>query len=148
MDEFKLENFKKEYKKDLIFLELSDFETKRIVNRIKNENRFNNHLPLTLSLFWKELESNSINVESTNILEEIFNVLNLKVSSSSIVYIIWDFEKPIDVFKYDEVSKYWDDIWYDTTDEIILLCIEDYYILITDYGEIRYSISQPALQNL
>lgn len=136
MEQFKLENFKKERKKDLAFLELSDYETRIFVNRIKNENRFNNHL--SLSLFWHELEPNSITVESTNELTEIFNQLNLNISNDSVVYVVWDFES-IDVFKYKEISKYWDDIWYDTSDEIILLCTEGYYILITDYGEIRYS---------
>lgn len=139
MEQFKLENFKKEHKKDLTFLELSDYETKMFLKRIKNENRFNDHLSLSLSLFWNELELNSITVESTDKLTEIFNQLNLNISNDSIVYVVWSFDEPIDAFKYEEISKYWDDIWYDISDEIVLLCTEGHYVLITDYGEIRYS---------
>ena len=137
MEKYKLENFQKEYGgKKLNFIPLGSYEVQVFKNRLRNELSVESELSL-LSL-WEILESTKFNIDTTDNLSQIFKNLKINISNDVNVYVIWNLNNEIDFFKYEELSQYWEDIWYDTSDELVLLYAQGFYILISEWGEIRY----------
>ncbi len=73
--------------------------------------------------------------------ELIHNILikNMKLSLDSNVFIYWDNEIPIDALKITTLINDWEYIWYDVSDEAILIYNDDEkkLALITEQGYIK-----------
>jgi len=62
---------------------------------------------------------------------------NVGVVDSDLVYLIWSLEENVDTIEAKNLFKYWEYIWYDASDEALILYIEKKeVVLITDRGHI------------
>lgn len=142
MEKFKLEIFKKENSEELRYLTLNRDDSSWIISQIfhtlggrekfKNTDLFFNYLNDSLAnklLFEEEFSSNS--------LKEI--QVKGEIKEDSLVFVVWDLESDIDLFRMETLINYWNYIWYDTSDEAISLFIpcSSKVLLITDHGYIK-----------
>ena len=143
-----MENFKKEiWEKDHLDLKysiLSCSDIKKVISDI--EAQYNITISLNTSLFVdisKEFK-NELTLQHINEpagFKDLVSLLNLNVLSDSIVNIIWNYNK-VDQCKYETLQKYWEYVWYGTSDEMCLLHFPSIQalIMITDYGAIYYIV--------
>lgn len=70
--------------------------------------------------------------------KDMCSLLKLNILQNSIVYVIWNYTD-IDRFQACTLQKYWDYIWYGTSDEVCLLYFADIksFVMINDYGTIQ-----------
>jgi hypothetical protein len=76
-------------------------------------------------------------IDKTTILNLLSHRMKLPLESS--VFIFWDLESPIDIIAVKELANNWDYIWYDVSDEAILIYsdLEKKLALITEQGYIK-----------
>ena len=68
-------------------------------------------------------------------------IKNHQLDGNSLVYIVWDYESSIDQIRFTDILKYWDYIWYDSSDEAIILYFPsiEKVVLITDHGVLKFN---------
>ena len=78
-------------------------------------------------------------INECNTFPKILSLLNGKVDMEADVYLVWN-HRNIDKMTLSCLSKYWDYIWYGSSDEMVLLYFDEYekVLLITDYGVVYY----------
>lgn len=78
-----------------------------------------------------------LNINNSNGFKEICSLLNINLDINELVYVIWDFDD-VDKISIDDLCRNWDYIWYGVSDEMCLLCLPQFPILllITDYGTV------------
>lgn len=141
MDSFKLENFYKEHKKKIEFWticdEISAFIKFQLLSELNIKSKFDNNF-------------NGIynSLEKVNFIEDINgglgfeNILaflsELSLKEDCQFFVIWDFDRKVDIFSVNTLKEYWSDIWYADSDESVMLYIPNkVFILITDWGELK-----------
>ena len=143
MENFKLENFKKEYGLDMpIEKHLSLYDCNVILSCIYD--KF--HVYDVNDLFSK-LENESIYV--TSVENETINVedvfFNLGIIVSSNVFINWYKFDNIDSLSFRNLCRYFDDIWYPAIDDIEIFDETCNWILsIRHYGIVSYLKSEES----
>ncbi|NQX81070.1 MAG: hypothetical protein HRT66_03615 [Flavobacteriaceae bacterium] len=136
MEEYKLDNFKREYNKNLAYCELDRKKSKEIIYLVKKELSLKEDYSMKLA--WDSLKLKKIIVLDTSDLLDVIKCTGIDIEKKYDIYIVWNFDVSVDVIKYEELSKYWDDIWYDTSDEMVILYTNEFCILISECGEVRF----------
>src|SRR5690606_28512971 len=69
-------------------------------------------------------------------------ILEIAIKERENVYIIWDIDSSVDKMVLGELLVNWEYIWYDTSDEAMVLYIPSskVIIFITDHGYISYKL--------
>lgn len=86
---------------------------------------------------------NSLIIDSINE-KEGFDVLFSKIFISQLndedqVFLIWNINTPVDICSVKILKKYWDYIWYGSSDEALLLFVPEKFVLqLSDWGEVKY----------
>ena len=81
---------------------------------------------------FENFQSNALFIEKYNALDENFNILDVFTElklSSNVIYVDWDEFQTIDKFQTLDFSNYFSDIWFPSSDNIIIFP-EDMTILI------------------
>ena len=151
MQKFKLEIYKKENQRSILEYETLNLdESNSIFLKIKNIVKCISK-DLDDEVIFKSAEKKlfqCIDVKDEidqDLIAHIFlDIIKLPLDSK--VYIFWDINSFIDQFNIEKLIENWEYIWYDTSDEAILIYIEfkSILMLITDHGFIKlnYAISQ------
>lgn len=143
MEKFKLEIFKKDNAFDLPYITLNKDDSIWIVDQIsltlrdsyvKNENSFFHFLNDSLEVVF--LYNNNF---SSSFLKEL--IIRLQLTEESLVFVVWDLDLPVDLFKLENLVDYWNYIWYDASDEAIALFFpsKNKVLLLTDHGYLKYN---------
>lgn len=141
MQAFKLELFRKEYPgQELEFETLDAFQSGKVIGMLCS--CFEWSYPTRRSLeFFKYAEEKCYSGEHLNLMELGNDDLESLLKSNGIledesVYIIWDLETPVDRFKAGTLTKFWDDVWFDVSDDALFLFIPEKRIalFVTHYG--------------
>lgn len=74
---------------------------------------------------------------SSIFLKEVLTTFD--ISPDSVCFVFWDYESYIDLFKVEELTNNWDYIWYDKSDEAMILYFpsKEKIILVTDHGLLK-----------
>ncbi|HRX28165.1 MAG TPA: hypothetical protein P5235_02180 [Saprospiraceae bacterium] len=66
-------------------------------------------------------------------------LMKLNIPFDAVCFMFWDFESGIDIIKTTDLIEKWDYIWYDTSDEALILFFPsmDKIVLITDHGVVK-----------
>lgn len=142
MQDFKLKVFRNENSKELKHVSLNLDDSSWIIHQLIKVIEPMTQINDTPS-FFKFLSLNLKNEMyydkeiSYEHLESVLNQNTLK--NDSLVYIVWDLETKVDLFRLEDLLRFWEFIWYDVSDEAIVLfvpCIEK-LLLVTDHGFIK-----------
>ncbi|GEM_PF-1396172 len=144
MQKFKIDIYNQEKPEiRLKYKTLDKIRTQQIINKIKcilsvNENVENTQSMISIAetKLQKKIELSSIN--ETNIISDIF-INKGKLSENSELFIFWDFDTLIDQFELKVLIDNWEYIWYDVSDEVILIyCnLNDFLVLISERGYVK-----------
>lgn len=141
MEEFKVDIWRKD-NIDVRYKSLNQVEKQKIIDDIAGKLKI--RLSSDSILFTKLLkilidQIILLNINEPDGLECLVSKLNLNISEDTIVNVIWDYDS-IDCFEFDKLKKYWEYIWYGTSDEMCLLYIPEvsFFVVISDYGTIYY----------
>lgn len=143
MDSYKLDIFRDENpSKALEFLTFNAFDSKWLLDKFLVDigclsivESTQNLFTVVEGLLQKEiLYKDCI---SKTFLKSIFDSKGIK--EDSIVFIIWDYNTGVDIFKTSTLLENWDYIWYDTSDEAIILYLPSLknVFLLSDHGLIK-----------
>jgi len=142
MDNYKLDIFRKETAEELQYLSLN-FEdslwiTQSIISIIDPQVSINN-TPSYFRFLEASLEE-EVRYDQEVLKEDLGSILDLdSLKLDSLIYVVWDLESKVDLFKLDNLLNYWEYIWYDSSDEAIILfvpCIRK-ILLVTDHGFVK-----------
>ncbi|SEL95023.1 hypothetical protein [Parapedobacter koreensis] len=145
MEPFKVEIFKEENQGKVFgFVSLDEFESGKVVGMLLSLTGITNNRIETPVLF-KHLERyipNKVRYDDKgagrDFLQSLMSELSIKGSASS--YIIWDMVSRVDEFKVESLIDDWDYVWYDTSDEAMVIYIPENktVLLVTDHGYAAY----------
>ena len=139
MEQFKIANFEKSHDFKLEFTTLTEEMSLNIISEIlKHAGGSTNEIVNFFSIVAKGI-SNSFLFNSINSKHGFTDLLeaNPKLQTDKLL-VIWDNDQPVDSFSTQILAKYWDYIWYGTSDEaMVLFSPNKFIILISDWGEIR-----------
>jgi hypothetical protein len=147
MDKFKLLLFKEEFKCDLDYIGISIINSNLVINELLNSLNLDK-IDVCQSFFEKvfdKLEDDFVTNKPID-LNLIFNLIHEKSIKFDLtvnldVYLIWEFDLPVDLINMNILKQYWDFIWFDGSDESMLIFAPDNFIIqICDWGEIKYKI--------
>jgi len=141
MEEFKVDIWRKD-NINVRYKSLNQVEKQKIIDDIAGK------LKIRLSsgsiLFTKLLEilidqMILLNINEPDGFECLVSIFNLNISEDAVVNVIWDYDS-IDCFELDTLKRYWEYIWYGTSDEMCLLYIPEisFFVVVTDYGTMYY----------
>ena len=149
MENFKIKNFNDFYKGNLSFPKYKKLSNKKL-STIQKKLLSQLHLSedsdsdILLSLI-KAIQKKSVFIENYNAQEENFSLdqlfNSLKINTLPQVYINWYRFDDVDEINFKDFCKYFDDIWYPSSDDIDLF--DDSYnwiITITHSGEIYKTV--------
>ena len=84
---------------------------------------------------------NFVNAEDAEFnLGLLINNLNIRILPTNL-YVCWDSFYNIDVFKFDDVIKYFDYIWYPKVDDIIIFDYSFIFCLMIRHDGIIYALN-------
>lgn len=139
MEQFKLDHFRKDHKTASInFITLSEkkcddvFISFCLKYKIPQNERTN---------IFNIIQNKGHHINFANAQDAEFNLdvliknLNLRILPTSL-YVSWEYFYDIDVFKYDDIVKYFDYIWYPIADDIIIF--DDSFNCCLMMGVIRF----------
>jgi hypothetical protein len=140
MEDFKKDLFLKEYKNHINCQPVTIIDKKKLISYLESygEHRFKNNS------FFKALIENLPNkmvLDSVDSTSEFANVLRtLDIQGEQNVIVIWDYPNDMDKFNINYLLKYWEDIWFSVSDEMIGLFFPaiNKMIVITHYNNIYY----------
>ncbi len=143
MEKFKIQIFKEEKPGELFqFVTLNLEDSKWVVKNILKAGAISeeiNETHLLYSLLLESLENEILykNKVSATLLKKVLTTFSF--SLDSICFVFWDFENGVDLFIVDDLLGNWDYIWYDTSDEAMILYFpcKEKLILITDFGILK-----------
>lgn len=145
MEDFKNRIFEDEHPgQKMIYRTLSESDSVKVLADISQ--LVNADKPLNSKTFFPFLESaltDGIALDEDDLatntgLKKIFATANLEKSSP--VFVIWSFDELVDTFNFSDLLKYWDYIWYGSSDEAVILFFPSsgFILLITDWGNVHY----------
>ena len=141
MDQIKLENFRKEYGFDMpIVRSLSAGECLKIRENLLHKFSLNN-----IDEFFKIDKFNRLdgfNADEENFdLKAVFRKLN--VATPNEICINFNKFESIDILHFDDLSKFFSDIWYPSLDDIEIFDINlSFIVSVRHYGEIYYFVTK------
>ena len=143
MDEFKLKIFEKDYPNEILELSTLNCKDTRWITtnilRLGNLSESINDTQLFYNSIVDSLQNEILYEEgmSKYFLQSILNILG--ISNDSVCFVFWDFEKEVDLLSVKTILSKWDYIWYDTSDEALILYFpgNDKLMLVTDQGFIK-----------
>ena len=142
MEEFKIEILKKEKPEDLLeFTTLNMEDTKWIIsNLLKVADLSGINTEQLYTFLFKSLK-NEISYErevSATFLENLL-LTKFNIPSDTLCFVFWDYESGVDLFKVKELLNNWDYVWYDKSDEAMVLYFpsQEKLILVTDHGVVK-----------
>jgi hypothetical protein len=146
MEKYKIEIFKKENSNDTFeFKTLSEFLSGKVIGLLLRHFGFKT-MNVTNVDFFRNLETNirnKIPYGSSGItkvqLENIFS--NFRITDDSPIFLIWDLDTMIDYLTLRNLLKYFEYIWYDSSDEALVLFVPEaeFVVLLTDRGYLACS---------
>jgi serine/threonine protein kinase len=145
MEKFKLDIFEKNNpSKRIDFWTLNIDDSSWILGLLKKmlENNINIS---TTERFYQDLEQYLTNeyVDFDEIDESLLINLfrELKIKESTMCFVIWEIESKVNIFEIRELIDKWEYIWYDASDEAMVLFMPGIkqILLITDQGYIKTS---------
>lgn len=146
MEPFKIEIFKEENQgKVFDFVSLDEFESGKVVGMLLSLTGITNNKIETPGLF-RHLERyipNKVGYDDKgvgrNFLQSLMSELSVHGSATSCV--IWDMASRVDEFKAESLIDDWDYVWYDTSDEALVIYIPEnkVVLLVTDHGYVAYN---------
>jgi hypothetical protein len=117
MEKFKIELFEREHKIEFPhFVSQSAEECLRIVNRLSAKYKLSQ-----IDILIDQLYSNKellLSMNACNGFRLIETLRSLNLSSLTNVYVNWYRFDNIDKFRTDDLNKYFDDIWFPSSDDI------------------------------
>lgn len=118
MENFKIELFKNEHNIDFPnYVHLSEAECSLLIKKISK--RYRMPIPsLIEQLVSKQSFIENINAKDDFHLKDFLN--KLSVNPMSKIYINWSRFNNIDLLNIDDLDKYFDDIWFPSSDDIDL----------------------------
>lgn len=141
MEEFKVDIWRKD-NINVQYRSLNQVEKQNIIDDI--EGKLKIRLSCGSNLFIKLLkilmdQMILLNINEPDGFECLVSKFNLNISEDTIVNVIWDCDS-IDCFELDTLKKYWEYIWYGTSDEMCLLYIPgiSFFVVVTDCGTMYY----------
>ncbi|WP_321438345.1 hypothetical protein [uncultured Bacteroides sp.] len=141
MEEFKVDIWRKD-NINVRYKSLNQVEKQKIIDDIAGKLKI--RLSSDSILFTKLLKTLIdqiilLNINEPDGLECLVSKFNLNLSEDAVVNVIWDYDS-IDCLELDTLNKYWEYIWYGTSDEMCLLYIPEtsFFVVITDYGTMYY----------
>ena len=141
MDQIKLENFRKEYGFDMpIFKSLPAGECLKIRENLLHKFSLND-----IDEFFKIDKFNKLdgfNADEENFdLKAVFGKLNIAMPNE--ICINFNKFESIDILHFDDLSKFFSDIWYPSLDDIEIFDINlSFIISVRHYGEIYYFLTK------
>ena len=142
MEQFKLDNFYKEYHFNFPdYSHLKNNECIKILEKIVKIFSFNENLS-SLEIL-QLLHEKMLNVKNFNAEDEAFKfsslLKELQITPKENVYINWYRFDDIDYIKYEHVAKYFEEIWYPGPDDIeIFDDTYEWFISIDHDGYVKY----------
>lgn len=139
MDQIKLENFRKEYGFEMpIIRSLSPGECLKIRENLLHKFSLNN-----IDEFFKIDKFNRLdgfNADEVNFdLKTTFGELGIATPNE--ICINFNKFESIDILRFDDLSKFFSDIWYPSLDDIEIFDINlSFIVLVRHYGAIYYFI--------
>lgn len=142
MEKFKLDIFKSENPGLVLdFQNLDLFTSGKIIGMLLSFLGYDSIQIVTSQLF-NDIQGRSfskINYDgevTTGFLNNLIS--DLDIDKDDKLFVIWDLKSSVDVFAADTLVRYWNFIWYDTSDEGVLLFIPDRKLglFVTDRGYI------------
>lgn len=118
MEEFKISLFESEYK-----INFPSYETLTVPECVKYVNIIAERYDIDISNFEGQLASHQSFYKGADASEgfKLLNTLtNLEIQPLSKVFLNWYQFKKIDIFKTDNLDKYFYDIWFPSSDDIDL----------------------------
>lgn len=139
MKEYKLLNMRKMNNSAIsAFRSISDKSALAKLFEVLNSHGFKIDSNLFLNIRDKALY---FEVSDTYNIKDILKYYRNNKYFKSNIYIYWD-ENDIDLISYSDLITYWEEYWYDTSDESVILVDAETnnFVMITDYGLIYSSI--------
>ncbi len=139
MDQIKLENFRKEYGFEMpIIRSLSSDECLKIREKLLNKFGLKN-----IDEFFKIDKFNKLdgfNADEANFdLKTAFS--ELSIATPNEICINFNKFENIDILNFDDLSKFFSDVWYPSLDDIEIFDINlSFIVLVRHYGAIYYFI--------
>lgn len=141
MQKYKLVNFKREYSFELPYFSLNKEDSSWIISQMFITLGLGD-VSCSNSLFFNFLNNNlkkELSYGNEFNFHDLIKIQLKNVKQDSVVFLVWDLESNVDLFTMENLVKYWDDVWYDTSDEAIALFFpfSQKVVLITDQGFIK-----------
>jgi hypothetical protein len=137
MENFKKELFLREYDAQLSFKPLSDGEKLFLNGFLEQKYRINNSSNGDFFKVLLDKLSNKKEYQCIDTSLELGSIIqDLVFPNDSEVFVIWNYPGDIDKFDLSYLLKYWEDIWFSTSDEAvgIFFPVMDRIIVITHYN--------------
>jgi hypothetical protein len=141
MENFKKELFLREYDAQLSFKPLSDGEKLFLNGFLEQKYRINNSSNGDFFKVLLDKLSNKKEYQCIDTSLELGSIIqDLVFPNDSEVFVIWNYPGDIDKFDLSYLLKYWEDIWFSTSDEAvgIFFPVMDRIIVITHYNVVYY----------
>lgn len=140
MENFKLENFRKEYGVEMPIIRVMSFDECNVIQQAILQ-KFNID---KLDDFFAKEEKNFIKVDNVSAEDEDFNWYKvfdyLDIPIPHEVYINFDKFDKIDVISFENFNKYFSDIWYPAADDIEMFDMTKSWIIsVRHYGSLYYT---------
>jgi hypothetical protein len=133
MQLFKIDNFKRSHSREAfpVFHHLSDEEISVIRSRLKKS--FGSETDSGKSLLMT-IHSRAVSIPQHNALDDDFNLANAiadaGIEPASDVFISWDSLHDIDRFQFNDCVRYFDDLWYPSSDDIELFDETGHWVML------------------
>jgi hypothetical protein len=142
MDDFKIQIFKEEQPEGLLqFTTLNTEDSKWVIgNMLKVAGMSGINTEQLYTFLFKSLK-NEVSYDHEVSVAFLKNLLLTKsdIPPDTLCFVFWDYENGIDLFEVEELLLNWDYIWYDKSDEAMILYFpsQEKLILITDHGVVK-----------
>lgn len=141
MEEFKVEIWRKD-NINVRYQSLGQVEIQKIIDDIANKLKIRLSCDSLLFTQLSEIFIDQmilLNINEPDGFECLISKFNLKIPGDVVVNVIWNYDS-VDCFEIDVLKKYWEYIWYGTSDEMCLLYFPEisFFVILTDYGTMYY----------
>ena len=139
METFKISIFEKELRQKFpMFETLSIERSKAIIEKLSQLFRLN------ISDFMKVQEAGQYvaNIDATT-KDFSPSILFPPLQQPTNILVIWNYESPIDVFRYQDFCRYFEYIWYQSADDILIINELLKVLFLIRHDGIIYQVSLP-----
>ena len=141
MEEFKVEIWRKD-NINVRYQSLGQVEIQKIIDDIANKLKIRLSCDSLLFTQLSEIFIDQmilLNINEPDGFECLISIFDLNIPGDVVVNVIWNYDS-VDCFEIDVLKKYWEYIWYGTSDEMCLLYFPEisFFVILTDYGTMYY----------